>query len=71
MSKEEVVVKEGIVLNLLPNANFKVNLENGNKIIAHISGKMRKNRIKILVGDKVKISMNKYNLNIGRIINRK
>lgn len=70
MKNKDILVKEGVVLSLLPNANFKVNLKNGNNIIAHISGKMRKNRIKVLVGDKVKVSVSKYNTNIGRIINR-
>jgi translation initiation factor IF-1 len=57
----------GTVIDTLPNTMFKVELENGHKIIAHISGKMRKNYIKILTGDKVKVELTPYDLSKGRI----
>lgn len=67
MAKNDVIEAEGIVLEKLPNAMFQVELENGHKIIAHISGKLRKNFIKIIPGDKVKIEMSPYDLTKGRI----
>lgn len=67
MSKEDVIEVEGIVVEALPNTNFKVELENGHQILAHISGKLRMNYIKILPGDKVKIELSPYDLNRGRI----
>ncbi len=67
MAKNDVIEAEGTVLEKLPNAMFKVELENGHKIIAHISGKLRKNFIKIIPGDKVKIEMSPYDLSKGRI----
>lgn len=70
MAKEELIEFQGVVLELLPNANFKVKLENGHIILAHTSGKMRKNRIRILVGDKVTVEMTPYDLSKGRIIHR-
>lgn len=68
--KEEVVRVEGTVLEALPNAVFKVELENGHKIQAHISGKMRMHFIKILPGDKVVIELSLYDLTRGRIVYR-
>ncbi len=68
MPKEEVVEMEGRVLDKLPNAMFKVELENGHKIIAHISGKLRLNFITIIPGDKVLIEISPYDLSKGRII---
>lgn len=68
MPKEDVVEMEGRVLEKLPNAMFKVELENGHKIIAHISGKLRLNFIRIIPGDKVLIEMSPYDLTKGRII---
>ena len=65
LSKADVV--EGEVLEALPNAMFKVQLENGHEILAHISGKMRMHYIKILPGDKVKVELSVYDLNRGRI----
>ena len=59
---------EGIVLEALPNANFQVELQNGHKILAHISGKLRMNYIRILPGDRVTIEMSPYDLTRGRII---
>lgn len=67
MSKEELLEFPGIVQELLPNATFRVKLENGHIIIAHTSGKMRKNRIRVLAGDKVTVEMTPYDLTKGRI----
>ncbi|MBO5005573.1 MAG: translation initiation factor IF-1 [Clostridia bacterium] len=67
MSKEDVIEVEGTVVETLPNTNFKVRLENGHEILAHISGKLRMNYIKILPGDKVKVELSPYDLNRGRI----
>lgn len=67
MAKEDVLELEGTVVETLPNAMFKVELENGHQILAHISGKLRMNFIKILPGDKVKIEMSPYDLTRGRI----
>lgn len=67
MSKKDVVEVEGIVVDALPNAIFKVKLENGHEILAHISGKLRMNYIKILPGDKVTIELSPYDLTRGRI----
>ena len=70
MSKEGIFEVEGEVLELLPNTKFRVKLANGKLIFAHISGKMRKNFIKILPGDKVLLEISKYDLDKGRIIYR-
>lgn len=67
MAKEELIEFSGSVVELLPNANFRVVLENGHTVIAHTSGKMRKNRIRILVGDKVTVEMTPYDLTKARI----
>lgn len=67
MSKEDVIEVEGIVADALPNAVFKVTLENGHEILAHISGKLRQNYIKILPGDKVTVELSPYDLKRGRI----
>lgn len=67
MSKEDVIEVEGIVSEALPNTLFKVKLENGHEILAHISGKLRMNYIKILPGDRVKIELSPYDLTKGRI----
>ena len=67
MSKEDVIEVEGTVIETLPNTNFKVELENGHQILAHISGKLRMKYIKILKGDKVKVELSPYDLNRGRI----
>ena len=68
MSKDDVIEVEGTVLAKLPNAIFQVELENGHKILAHISGKLRMNFIRILPGDKVLVEMSPYDLAKGRII---
>ena len=68
MSKADVIEIEGVVVEKLPNAMFKVELENGHIVLAHISGKLRMNFIKILPGDKVTLEMSPYDLSKGRII---
>ena len=68
LAKEDVIEVEGTVVESLPNTNFKVELENGHQILAHISGKLRMNYIKILPGDKVKVELSPYDLTKGRII---
>lgn len=70
MSKKDAIEQEGVVLESLPNAMFKVELENGHVIMAHIAGKMRMNYIRILPGDKVKLEMSPYDLTKGRITYR-
>ena len=67
VAKEDTIEVEGTVVEALPNTNFKVELENGHQILAHISGKLRMNYIKILPGDKVKVELSPYDLNRGRI----
>jgi len=70
MAKEEAIVVEGTVIEPLPNAMFRVELENGHKVLAHISGKMRMHFIKILPGDMVKVELSPYDLTRGRITYR-
>ncbi len=67
MPKEELIETEGKILEALPNAMFKVELENGHVVLAHVSGKMRMNFIRILPGDKVKLELSPYDLSRGRI----
>ena len=67
MAKDDVLELEGTVVETLPNAMFKVELENGHQVLAHISGKLRMNFIKILPGDKVTLEMSPYDLTRGRI----
>ena len=67
LSKEDVIEVEGTVIEALPNTNFKVELENGHQLLAHISGKLRMNYIKILPGDKVRVELSPYDLTKGRI----
>ena len=67
MAKEEPIVVEGVVLETLPNAMFKVELENKHQVLAHISGKMRMHFIKILPGDKVTVELSPYDLTRGRV----
>ena len=67
MAKEEMIEFKGKVTELLPNATFRVKLENDHEILAHSSGKMRKNRIRVLAGDKVTVEMTPYDLTKGRI----
>ena len=69
-NKEAGIVVEGTVLEPLPNAMFTVELDNGHKVLAHVSGKMRKNFIRILPGDKVTVELSPYDLNRGRITYR-
>ena len=68
MSKDDVIEVEGRIIEKLPNAMFQVQLENGHKILAHISGKLRMNFIRIIPGDKVLLEMSPYDLTKGRII---
>ncbi|MFH1338830.1 MAG: translation initiation factor IF-1 [Candidatus Omnitrophota bacterium] len=68
--KEELIETEGTVTEALPNAMFKVELENGHKVLAHVSGKMRMHFIRILPGDKVKLQLSPYDLSRGRITYR-
>ncbi|MBE8952865.1 MAG: translation initiation factor IF-1 [Quinella sp. 1Q7] len=70
MSKQDVIEVEGRVLEALPNAMFQVELENGHKVLAHVSGKIRMNFIRILPGDKVTIELTPYDLSRGRITYR-
>ncbi|MCU5745138.1 translation initiation factor IF-1 [Staphylococcus sp. SQ8-PEA] len=70
MAKQDVIELEGTVLDTLPNAMFKVELENGHEILAHVSGKIRMNFIRILPGDKVTVEMSPYDLSKGRITYR-
>ena len=70
MSKQDVIEVEGKVLEALPNAMFKVDLENGHVVLAHVSGKIRMNFIRILPGDKVTIELTPYDLTRGRITYR-
>ncbi|HEX9653455.1 MAG TPA: translation initiation factor IF-1 [bacterium] len=70
MAKEEAIKVDGTILETLPNATFRVELENGHKVLAHISGKMRMHFIKILPGDKVTLELSPYDLSRGRIVYR-
>ncbi|MGB3562846.1 MAG: translation initiation factor IF-1 [Thermoanaerobaculia bacterium] len=70
MAKEEAIEVEATVVEPLPNAMFRVELENGHKVLAHVSGKMRKHFIRILPGDKVKVELSPYDLSRGRIVYR-
>lgn len=67
MAKDDVIEVEGVVVEAMPNAMFKVQLENGHQLLAHISGKLRMNFIRILPGDKVTLEMSPYDLTKGRI----
>jgi len=70
MAKEELIEFEGTVIDTMPNTTFRVELENGHVVTAHISGKMRKNYIRILTGDKVTVQLTPYDLSKGRITYR-
>ncbi len=70
MAKSDAVEMEGVIVDTLPNTMFRVELENGHVVTAHISGKMRKNYIRILTGDKVKVELTPYDLSKGRITYR-
>lgn len=70
MAKEDVIEVEGTITEALPNTQFRVELENGHNVLAHISGKMRMNYIRILPGDKVKVELSPYDLDRGRITYR-
>lgn len=70
MAKDDVIVVDGKVIEVLPNATFRVQLDNGHIVLCHISGKMRMHYIKILLGDKVKVEITPYSLDKGRITHR-
>ncbi|SFR48485.1 bacterial translation initiation factor 1 (bIF-1) [Marinobacter daqiaonensis] len=70
MAKSDVIEMEGTIVDTLPNTMFRVELSNGHVVTAHISGKMRKNYIRILTGDKVKVELTPYDLSKGRIVYR-
>jgi translation initiation factor IF-1 len=70
LTKEDVIEVEGTVIEALPNTQFRVELENGHNVLAHISGKMRMNYIRILPGDRVKVELSPYDLDRGRITYR-
>ncbi|HEY9582328.1 MAG TPA: translation initiation factor IF-1 [Savagea sp.] len=70
MAKEEAIEVEGTIVEALPNANFKVELENGHEVLAHVSGKIRMHYIRILPGDKVTVELSPYDLTRGRITYR-
>lgn len=70
MSKQDVIEVEGTVIEPLPNAMFRVELKNGHKVLAHVSGKIRMNFIRILSGDRVMVELSPYDLNRGRIVYR-
>jgi len=70
LAKEDVIEVEGTIIEALPNTQFRVELDNGHNILAHISGKMRMNYIRILPGDKVKVELSPYDLDRGRITYR-
>lgn len=70
MAKEELLEFDGVVLELLPNAMFRIELVNGHEVLGHTSGRMRKNRIRVLVGDWVKVEMTPYDLSKARVSHR-
>lgn len=70
MAKDDVIVMEGTIVKSLPNTQFTVELENGHKVLAHISGRLRKNYIRILPGDRVRIELSPYDVSKGRITYR-
>jgi len=70
MSKQDVIEVEGTVIEPLPNAMFRVQLQNGHKVLAHVSGKIRMNFIRILAGDRVMVELSPYDLSRGRIVYR-
>lgn len=69
-AQEDVILVEGVVTEALPNLNFRVELENGHTVLAHLAGRMRRNRIRVLIGDKVQVEVSAYDLNRGRIVYR-
>jgi len=70
MAKQEKLLVEGIITEALPNAMFRVELENGHKLLAHLSGKMRKYYIRVLLGDRVRVELTPYDMERGRIVYR-
>lgn len=70
MSKEDQIISEGVVEEVLPNAMFRIKLDDGPVILGHISGKMRQNKVQVLAGDRVRLEMSPYDLSKGRIVYR-
>jgi len=70
MAKDDVIVMDGKVIEVLPNATFRVELDNGHKLLCYISGKMRMHYIRIVLGDKVRVEITPYSLDRGRIVHR-
>lgn len=70
MSKEEQIIADGIIEEVLPNAMFRIKLDHGNTVLGHISGKIRQNKIQILAGDMVRVELSPYDLSKGRIVFR-
>lgn len=70
MSNKEKLIVEGTIIEALPNASFRVELENGHKVLAHLSGKMRKYYIRVLLGDRVRVELTPYDMDRGRIVYR-
>ena len=70
MAKDDIIQMDGVIGEVLPNAMFRITLEQGSTVLGHISGKMRQNRIQILLGDRVKVEMSPYDLTKGRIVYR-
>jgi translation initiation factor IF-1 len=70
VSKEDVIATDGVVQEVLPNAMFRIKLEHGTTVLGHISGRMRQNKIQILIGDRVNVEMSPYDLSKGRIVYR-
>ena len=70
LQSKEIITQEGVVIETLPGANFKVKLDNGKEILAHLSGRMRLNFIRVLIGDRVRIEMSHYDDTKGRIVYR-
>lgn len=71
MAKDDVIRMEGDIIDVMPNATFKVKLSTGNTVLGHISGKMRQNEIRIFLGDTVEVELSPYDLTRGRIVRRK
>jgi translation initiation factor IF-1 len=71
MAKEDTIKIEGLVVDILPNATFKVQLENGHTVLSYVAGRMRQHEIRIIMGDRVELEMTPYDLTKGRIVRRK
>jgi len=69
-AQEDAILTEGVVTECLPNLNFRVQLDNGHEVMAHLAGRMRRNRIRVLMGDRVQVEVSTYDLSRGRIVYR-